>query len=104
MNNYDLKNAELSCLVYENINDIQKSILKQNKVHSSLYTNIKSTLNSNINNNNEGIKFNSYQRYMNKKKLNTYKKTGLKVSTNPIKGNKTKSFLITNAIKKCNTC
>ena len=94
----------LSSLEYININNIQKTILKQNRIYSSLYTNIKSSLNSNINNNNQGKKYNSYNRFMNKKKLNVFKKTGMNESANPSQGNKTKSFLITNMIKKCNNC
>lgn len=94
----------ITSLVNNREKSTQKKILKQNKTMSSLYTNVVSSLNNTINNNNEGIKHNSYNRYLNKKKFNTFKKTGTKESLNPKQGNKTKSFLITELIKKCNNC
>ena len=47
---------------------IQKRIQKQVSQQASLYTMNFAALNSTINNQNEGIKFDSYQRYLNKKK------------------------------------
>tara|TARA_B100000963_G_scaffold359687_1_gene387756 strand:+ start:551 stop:841 length:291 start_codon:yes stop_codon:yes gene_type:complete len=45
----------------------RKRILKQNRVMQSLYTRNISALNNTINNKNEGLKHNSYKRYLNKK-------------------------------------
>ena len=47
---------------------IQKKIQKQVRQSSGIYTMNFATLNSTINNDNEGKKHDSYQRYLNKKK------------------------------------
>ena len=69
----------------------QKTILKQNRVMQSLYTRNISALNSNINNNNEGVKHGSYKRYLDKK-----------VGTTLSKLDKTKS--LTQYNKQWNNC
>ena len=48
--------------------EIQKTILKQNEVGQSLYIQNIASLNNTINGKNEGIKHDSYQRYLLKKK------------------------------------
>lgn len=78
-------------IVTTNEKKVQRSLLYQAHVHSSLYTMNISTLNNKINNTNEGIKYNSYDRYLNKKKGKVFSKQGTKVES-PIQGNKTKSI------------
>ena len=76
---------------------IQKRIQNQVRVPSSMYTMNFAALNSVINNNNVGVKHNSYQR-----RLNKLKQRVINCSTNnaqaPLKGNKTRSY----NIKSCN--
>lgn len=85
------KCANQESIITTNETKVQKNILYQSHVHSSLYTMNISTLNNTINNNNEGIKYNSYDRYLNKKKGKVFSKQGQKVEQ-PKQGNKTKSF------------
>jgi hypothetical protein len=83
----------------------QKSILNQNRVHQSLYLQNIASLNNTINNTNEGIKYDSYQRYLLKKKGQLYSKQGSVVASTPSYGNKTKSFSLTSKTNKgCNFC
>ena len=72
----------------------QKIIQKQVRVHSSLYTMNFATMNNTINNDNEGKKFDSYQRYLMKKKGKVFSKQGSIVSSSPSYGNKTQSYNI----------
>ena len=55
-------------LVSVNATNTQKSILNQNKVGQSLYIQNIASLNNTINTSNEGKKYDSYQRYLMKKK------------------------------------
>ena len=55
-------------IVETNKDTTQKTILKQNKVHQSLYIQNIAALNNTINNTNEGQKYGSYERYLLKKK------------------------------------
>ena len=52
------KCANQESIITTNETKVQKNILYQSHVHSSLYTMNISTLNNTINNNNEGIKYN----------------------------------------------
>ena len=83
--------ANQESIISTNETKVQRSILYQAHVHSSLYTMNISTLNNKINNNNEGIKFNSYDRYLNKKKGKVFSQQGKKVD-NATQGNKTQSL------------
>ena len=84
---------------------IQKSILHQSKVSQSLYIQNISSLNNNINTNNEGVKYDSYQRYLLKKKRKVFTNQSNKKSTTPLQGNKTQSFSLTNKVNNnCNFC
>ena len=60
---------------------IQKKIQKQVRQSSGLYTMNFATLNSTINNENEGKKHDSYQRYLNKKKGQVLMSSSVKFST-----------------------
>ena len=82
-------------------NQIQKQIQKQCMTMSSLYTSSKSSANTSINNSNEGIKYNSYQRFLDKKKGKIFTGNGNKIET-PIQGNKTKSINLMSQFSKCN--
>ena len=59
---------------------IQKQIQKQVRQSSGLYTMNFSALNSTINNENEGKKHDSYQRYLNKKKGQVLMSSAVKFS------------------------
>lgn len=79
-------------------NDIintQKKILKQTSVSQAQYIQNVSSLNSTINNTNEGVKFNSYDRYLNKKKGKVLANQG-KITKTALKGNKIQSISLTN--------
>ena len=82
----------LTC--YDIINT-QKKILKQTSVSQAQYIQNVSSLNSTINNTNEGVKFNSYDRYLNKKKGKVLANQG-KITSTALKGNKTQSVSLTN--------
>ena len=85
-------------------NDIintQKKILKQTSVSQGQYIQNVSSLNSTINNTNEGVKFNSYDRYLNKKKGKVLANQG-KLTSTALKGNKTSSVSLTS--KNTNLC
>ena len=75
----------------------QKRIQNQVRVPCSMYTMNFASLNSVINNDNVGVKHDSYQR-----RLNKLKQKVINCSTNnaetPLKGNKTRSY----NIKSCN--
>lgn len=88
----------LTC--YDIINT-QKKILKQTSVSQGQYIQNVSSLNSTINNTNEGVKFNSYDRYLNKKKGKVLANQGKSTST-ALKGNKTGSVSLTS--KNINLC
>ena len=59
----------------------QKKVLKQAKVSQSEYITNVSSSNTSINNNNEGVKYNSYHRYMAKKKGLVLGKNNYKISS-----------------------
>ena len=76
---------------------IQKRINKQVRVPSSMYTMSFSTLNNIINNKNEGVKHDSYQRRLNnlKNKVRTQIKiSDAKTNDAPKQGYKNKAFCI----------
>lgn len=79
---------------YDIINT-QKKILKQTSVSQAQYIQNVSSLHSKITNTNEGVKFNSYDRYLNKKKGKVLANQG-KLTNTALKGNKTQSFSLTN--------
>ena len=86
------------------MDSVQKKILNQSMVSQSLYIQNIASLNSTINNNNEGKKLDSYQRYLMKKKGLLFSQQGKKQST-PLIGNKSKSFSFTNYMtNKCDKC
>ena len=76
---------------------IQKRIQNQVRVPSSMYTMNFAALNSRINNNNVGVKYDSYQRRLNKLKQKNNKKrfiNRLKNSNIPLIGNKASDYEI----------
>ena len=77
------------------MSETQKKILKQTGVSQSQYLQNIASLNSNINNTNEGIKNNSYDRYLNRKKGKVLSNQGKKVASEPSYGNKTQSISLT---------
>ena len=85
---------------YDIINT-QKKILKQTSVSQAQYIQNVSSLNSKITNTNEGVKFNSYDRYLNKKKGKVLANQG-KLTSAALKGNKTSSVSLTS--KNVNLC
>ena len=92
-------------IVDTNKESVQKTILKQNSVHQSLYIQNISALNNKINNENEGKKYDSYQRYLLKKKGMVLTQHGKKVAPTPVYGNKTKSLSITSKNNSnCDLC
>ena len=58
-------------------------------------------LNRTINNNNEGVKHNSYDRYLLNKKGKMASKLSTITSPIPIKGNKTRAFTISSYNNNC---
>jgi hypothetical protein len=82
----------------------QKNILKQNKVGQSLYIQTIASLNNTINNDNEGKKYDSYQRYLMKKKGKVLSKQGAQVATKAKYGNKTKSIGLSSKANSCDFC
>ena len=78
-------------LVFNELKSAQRKILNQRSVQTSQYIQNISSLNNYINNTNEGIKYNSYDRYLLKKKGIVLRKQGIKPKT-PTYGNKTKSI------------
>jgi len=70
----------------------QKEILKQTGVSQSQYLQNIAALNSHINNNNEGIKNASYERYLNRKKGKVISNQGNTIASEPSFGNKTQSI------------
>ena len=88
-----------------NATNTQKSILNQNKVGQSLYIQNIASLNNTINTSNEGKKYDSYQRYLMKKKGKVFSKQGSVVAGTPSSGNKTRSFSLTSKMNaNCNFC
>lgn len=88
------------------MSEIQKTILRQNRVPGSLYIQNVAALNHTIQTSNEGVKHDSYNRYLLKKKGLLYSKQGANPATTPLKGNKTQSFSLTNQMNstKCTFC
>tara|TARA_B100001063_G_scaffold247112_1_gene290288 strand:+ start:3359 stop:3739 length:381 start_codon:yes stop_codon:yes gene_type:complete len=88
------------------MSEVQKTILRQNRVPSSLYIQNIAALNHSIQTSNEGIKHGSYDRYLLKKKGILYSKQGTNAATTPLKGNKTQSFSLTSKMNssKCTFC
>ncbi len=92
-------------IVNTNKESVQKTILNQNRVHQSLYIQNVASLNNTINNQNEGKKYDSYQRYLLKKKGKVLTQHGKKVASTPVYGNKTKSMSVTNKNNlNCDLC
>lgn len=86
-----------------NQNSIQKQIQNQVHVSQSLYSSTKSSLNSYINNSNEGKKHDSYERYLLKKKGKVVSQYGKKIDV-PLHGNKSQSLGLTSYNNNCNLC
>lgn len=88
------------------MSEVQKTILRQNRVPGSLYIQNIAALNHSIQTSNEGVKHGSYDRYLLKKKGILYSKQGTKQATTPLKGNKTQSFSLTSQMNssKCTFC
>tara|TARA_Y100000992_G_scaffold189035_1_gene128029 strand:- start:322 stop:621 length:300 start_codon:yes stop_codon:yes gene_type:complete len=87
-----------------NSESIQKEIMKQKGVSSSQYHQNKNSLNSTIQNQNEGSKHGSYQRYLDKKKGKVISNQGKTIASTPQYGNKTNSMSLTSyAIENCST-
>ena len=82
-------------IVSTNADVVQHSILKQNKVQQSLYIQNVASLNNTINTTNVGIKYDSYQRFLLKKKGKVFSQHGNNAATTPSYGNKTKSLSVT---------
>ena len=83
------------------IMNTQKKILKQTSVSQAQYIQNVSSLHSKITNTNEGVKFNSYDRYLNKKKGKVLANQG-KITKTALKGNKTQNVSLTS--KNVNLC
>ena len=77
------------------MNKTKKKILKQTGVSQSQYLQNIASLNSRVNNTNEGIKNNSYERYLNRKKGKVLSNQGKTVSSQPLQGNKSQSISLT---------
>ena len=88
------------------MSEVQKTILRQNRVPGSLYIQNIAALNHSIQTSNEGVKHGSYDRYLLKKKGILYSKQGTKQATTPLKGNKTQGFSLTSKMNssKCTFC
>lgn len=84
------------------MNSEQKKILKQTGVSHSQYLQNIASLNSSVNDTNEGIKNNSYQRYLNRKKGKVLSNQGKNVASEPHVGNKTQSVSLTS--KNISSC
>ena len=81
----------------------QKEIQNQTSVHQSQYLDNVTMLNNTINNTNEGVKYSSYQRYLNKRKGNIITNQGSLIET-PVIGNKSRSFFLSSKTKSRNEC
>lgn len=80
----------------------QRRIMKQSQTSSSMYIQQRAALESNINNTNQGVKHDSYQRYLNKKKRNNMVRTlnDNDANVEPAKyGNKVQAFFMTYKLK-----
>tara|TARA_Y100000992_G_C21233853_1_gene476897 strand:+ start:114 stop:443 length:330 start_codon:yes stop_codon:yes gene_type:complete len=95
---------QVTSLVTLHESQTQKNILKQNKVGQSLYIQTVASLNNTINNENEGKKYDSYQRYLMKKKGKVLSKQGAQVATKAKYGNKTKSIGLSSKANSCDFC
>lgn len=84
--------------------EVQKTILKQNQVGQSLYIQNIAALNNTINNKNEGIKYDSYQRYLLKKKGLVFSNQEKNKAESPKYGNKISSTNISSKSNKCDFC
>jgi len=87
--------GNVTSLVSLHANNTQKSILRQNRVGQSLYIQNVASLNNTINPANEGKKYDSYQRYLLKKKGKLFQQQGKKIASVPNYGNKTQSMTLT---------
>ena len=84
---------------------LQKINQNQSGVSQSLYMCNITSINNTINNNNEGVKYDSYQRYLLKKKGVVFSKQESIIQKPPKYGNKTNSLNISSEVnKKCNFC
>ena len=81
----------------------QKEIQNQTSVHQSQYLDNVTMLNNTINNTNEGVKYSSYQRYLNKRKGNIITNQGSLIET-PVIGNKSRSFSLSSKTKSTSKC
>ena len=96
---------DVSSLVALNEVHTQKNIQKQNKVGQSLYIQTIASLNNTIEKTNEGVKYDSYQRYLLKKKEKYFPNKKALFWNTPNYGNKTKSFSLTNKTNSnCDFC
>lgn len=96
---------DVSSLVTLNEVHTQKNIQKQNKVGQSLYIQTIASLNNTIEKTNEGVKYDSYQRYLLKKKGKVFSNQESVVANTPNYGNKTKSFSLTSKTNSnCDFC
>lgn len=77
------------------MSETQKRILKQTGVSQSQYLQNIASLHSSVNESNEGIKNNSYERYLNRKKGKVLSNQGKNVASEPAMGNKTQSVSLT---------
>ena len=82
----------------------QKDILNQNKVGQSLYIQNVASLTNYVNTSNEGVKHDSYQRYLLKKKGKLFTNQENSVSSTPKYGNKRQSFSLTSKQNNCDFC
>lgn len=77
------------------MSETQKRILKQTGVSQSQYLQNIAALHSTINETNEGVKNNSYERYLNRKKGKILSNQGKTIASEPSYGNKTQSVTLT---------
>ena len=100
----EAKCAQCNVLHCTQCNDVnffisrQRRIMKQSMTYSSTYTQQRASLESNVNNTNVGVKHDSYQRYLNKKKRNNMVRTlndNIANTASPKQGNKIQAFFMT---------
>ena len=85
------------------MNSLQKKIMKQSNVSQSLYIQNIASLSNKINSSNEGVKHDSYQRFLMKKKGKVFSNQSM-IERVPLYGNKTKSLNLTSKIINCDFC
>ena len=104
----EAKCAQCNVLHCTQCNDVnffisrQRHIMKQSRSISSLYTQQRAALDSSINTNNAGVKHDSYQRYLNKKKRNNMVRTlndNIANTESAKNGNKIQAFFLTYKLK-----